>query len=109
MMSHNRPYRLLAVAALAFQVIPPLAFLTLADVFHGSPQSVPSSWERPLSLVVIGIFALASFGLGSLSAYKLMVHERLRYASPLIAFCCFPAMLAGAAYLHSLLVFLAWI
>lgn len=105
----ERFHILLTIAALAFQVIPPILLLALANGFYGESPCLPISWERPLSLGCIALFALVSFILSLWGTYGLLTHQRLRTAIPFILFCSFPAMLGGATYLHALLVFLAWV
>lgn len=95
--------------ALAFQILPPLLLYAIAVSTYGGIGNWLRSWERPASLLVLGLSAGISLLLGSLGTYGLLTRARPRTAAVLIAGCCLPALLAGAAYLHGLLVFLAWV
>jgi len=100
-------YLVLPVLALLFQLIPPLLLVMIARGAYGESRWLSEEWERPVSLVTLGLSALISWLLGSVSVYGLLTRARTRVAVPLIVFCCVPALLGGAVYLHGLLMFLA--
>ena len=94
--------------ALGFQIVPPLLFQIIARAAYAGTGNWPQAWERPASLLVLGVAAAVSISLGSLGAYGLLTRARRGIAVALIAGCCLPALFGGAIYLHGLLVFLAW-
>ncbi len=100
---------LIPVLALVFQVVPPLLLRAIAWAAYGEMGNWLQNWERPVSLLVIGLSAGAGLLLGSVGAYGLLTRVRPRTAVVLIAGCCLPAVVGGAVYLHGLLVFLAWV
>jgi hypothetical protein len=65
--------------------------------------------ERSATLLTLGLSAGVSLFLGSLGVYLLLIRARPVTALLLIVICCVPALLAGALYLHALLVFLTWV
>jgi hypothetical protein len=97
------------VFALLFQLVPPVLLWAVSTAAYAEPRRLSESWERPVSLLVLGFSAGVSLLLGSMGAYRLMVRARPSIALLLILVCCVPALLGGAVYLHGLLVFLAWV
>lgn len=105
----ERWHVLVPAAALLFQLVSPLILWIVASFAYVQPNHQPQNWERPVSLLALFSFAAVSLVLGSVGVYGLLTRFRLRIAIPLIAICCIPALLAGAAYLHGMLVFLTWV
>jgi hypothetical protein len=97
------------VSALLFQLVPPVLFWAISTTAYGAPRRLPESWERPASLLAFGFSAGVSLLLGSIGVYGLLTRTRTTVAVLLIVALCVPALLAGAIYLHGLLVFLAWV
>ena len=97
------------VFALLFQLVPPVLLWAISTAAYAEPRRLSESWERPVSLLVLGFSAGVSLLLGSIGAYGLLTRTRAAVAVPLILACCIPALLAGATYLHGLLIFLAWV
>jgi hypothetical protein len=95
--------------ALAFQIVPPALLLIIAGAAYAGTENWLQTWERPVSLFVLGSSAAISLLLGSLGAYGLLTRARPGTAIALIVGCCLPALFGGAVYLHGLLVFLAWV
>jgi hypothetical protein len=89
--------------------VPPLLLWAVATAAYGEPRRLDEPEERPVSLIVLGLSAASCLFLGSLGAYTLLIRARLSIAVLLILICCVPALLAGAVYLHGLLIFLAWV
>jgi hypothetical protein len=102
----DRRYLVIPALALLFQLTPAVIIGIIAKSAYGQPQWLPETWERPISLLVLGYSAAISWLLGSIGAYRLLAHCRPRIALLLIIVCCVPALLAGAVYLRALLVFL---
>jgi len=102
-------YLVLPLLALLFQAIPPLLFWAIATAAFTELPRLSQGGERLLSLLTLALSAGISLLLGSLGVYRLLTRARLPVALLLIVFCCLPALLGGAVYLHTLLVFLAWI
>ncbi|HLX62668.1 MAG TPA: hypothetical protein VKX17_15425 [Planctomycetota bacterium] len=96
-------------AALLFQAIPPLTLWLIARVAYVQPNHPPQNWERPVTLIALFVFSAVSFALSGFGIYGLLTRVRMSVAVPVIAICCFPALLCGATYLHGLLVFLTWV
>lgn len=94
--------------ALGFQIVPPLLLQAIARAAYAGTGTWPQAWERPASLLVLGVAAAVSIVLGSLGVYGLLTRARRGIAVALLAGCCLPALFGGAMYLHGLLVFLAW-
>jgi hypothetical protein len=92
--------------ALLFQGVPPLFFWAVSTMAYAEPRRLPESWERPVSLLGLGLCAGVSLLLGSIGAYGLLTRSRLGTAIVLIVVCCVPALIGGAFYLHALLAFL---
>jgi hypothetical protein len=105
--SSGRGHLWVAVAALLFQALPPLAISGLALATYGPAPRLSEAAGASLALWVLGLSAAVSLALGSAGAYGLLVRSRRWVAAGLIATCCLPALLAGAVYLRALLVFLA--
>ncbi len=102
----GRWHLLLPASALLFQALPPLLILFISTLAYAKPPLLPTTWDRPLSLLGLSLCAGISLLLGNLGVYTLLTRSRCATAIPLIAFCCFPALVGGMAYLHALLVFL---
>jgi hypothetical protein len=97
----------LPVIALPLQLVPPVFLWEIYASAYVEPRLLPDAWERPLTLLVLGVAAVVSLGLGSLGTYGLLTQARLGTAIALIVLCCAPVLLAGAFYLQTLIVFLA--
>jgi hypothetical protein len=97
------------VLALLFQLVPPALLWGVSTAAYAEPQRLSQSWERPVSLLVLGFSGAVSLVLGSMGVYGLLRRARPSIAVLLILLCCVPALLGGAVYLHGLLVFLAWV
>lgn len=104
---NNRTHLLIPALALLFQVVPPLLLGWIAASTYLEPFRLSESWEHPLSLLTLVLSTVISFGLGSLGIYRLLMRAHVGIATLLIIFCCMPALLGGALYLHGLLIFLA--
>ncbi|MCW3054645.1 MAG: hypothetical protein JWN14_3815 [Chthonomonadales bacterium] len=102
-------YFVLPLLALLFQAIPPLLFWAIANAAYAAPPRLTQAGERFLSLLTLALSAGISLSLGTFGTYRLLTRARLAVALLLIVFCCLPALLGGAVYLHALLVFLTWI
>ncbi len=105
----RRRHLLIPVSALLFQLAPPVMLWAISTTAYAQPRRLPDSWERPVSLLVLGFSAGVSLLLGSIGVYRLLTRARPTVAILLILVCCMPALLGGAVYLHGLLVFLAWV
>ncbi len=102
----GKVHLLLPAAAVLFQAVPPLFLRYMSAITYGPSHAAHAAWERPLSLLGMAGCAALSLFLGAAGAYFLLTRSRRFVAAPLILCCCFPALLAGAGYLHALLVFL---
>jgi len=102
-------YLALPLLALLFQAVPPLLLWAIATAAFAEPSRLSPGGERLLSLLTLLLSAGISLLLGSLGAYRLLTRARPVVALLLIVFCCLPALLGGAVYLHALLVFLTWV
>jgi hypothetical protein len=105
----GRRHLLVPVLALLFQLVPPALLWALSTAAYAEPRRLAESWERPVSLLVLGFSAGVSLLLGGIGVYGLLIRARPGIAVLLISVCCIPALLGGAVYLHGLLVFLAWV
>ena len=97
----------LPVIALPFQLVPPVVLWAIYTSAYAEPRALSEAWERPLTVLALGVAAVVSLGSGSLGTYGLLTRARLGTAMALIVLCCAPALLAGAVYLQTLIVFLA--
>jgi len=102
-------YLALPLLALLFQTAPPLLLWAIATAAFAEPPRLSQGGEHFLSLLTLMLSAGISLLLGALGAYRLLTRARAVVAVLLIVFCCLPALLGGALYLHALLVFLTWI
>jgi len=93
--------------ALLFQMAPPLLLWAISTAAYADPRRLSESWERPVSLLTLGLSAGISLLLGSIGVFGLLTRARPKVAVLLISVCCAPALFGGAVYLHGLLVFLA--
>ncbi len=105
----GRWHLVIPMLALLLQLLAPILLWAASTAAYAEPRWLSESWERPVSLVVLGFSACVSLLLGSLGVYGLLTQARLPVALLLILVCCMPALLGGAVYLHGLLVFLAWV
>jgi hypothetical protein len=105
----GRWHLVIPVLALLFQLVPPALLWAISTAAYAEPRRLSESWERPVSLSVLGFSAGVSLLLGSLGVYGLLRRSRLIVAVLLNLVCCIPALVGGAVYLHGLLVFLAWV
>ena len=105
----GRRHLVIPVLALLFQLIPPALLWAVSTAAYADPRRLSESWERPVSVLVLGFSAGVSLLLGSIGVYGLLVKARPSIAVLLVLVCCTPALLGGAVYLHGLLVFLAWV
>jgi hypothetical protein len=106
---NRRWYLILPVIALVFQIVPPLLIWVIANASYTEPRSLSQAWEDTVTPMALGMFAGAGILLGSFGAYGLLTRANPRTAVLMILFCCFPALLGGALYLHALLIFLTLI
>jgi len=95
------------VAALLFQLVPPICYLTIASAAYGAGMHIPDPVEVALTQVAIGLSALIGMFLASLGVYLLLTRCRFWTAMLLIATCCVPATLAACMHLYGLLFFAA--
>jgi hypothetical protein len=107
--NRGRRQLVIPVLALLFQLVPPALLWAVSTAAYAQPRRLSESWERPVSLVVLGFSAGVSLLLGSIGVYRFLTRARPTLAMLLILVCCLPALLGGAVYLHGLLVFLAWV
>jgi hypothetical protein len=107
--SKDRWHWVIPLLALLFQLVPPALLWAVSTAAYAEPRQLPESWERPVSLLILGFSAGVSLLLGSVGVYGLLRRARPRIAVLLMVVCCLPALLGGAVYLHGLLVFLAWV
>ena len=84
-----------------------MLFLALAVAAHAETPRLPEACVQPLSMLTLAFAAGASWTLGIAGAYGLLTRARPTVAAGMILFCCLPAILAGAVYLHAWLVFMA--
>jgi hypothetical protein len=105
----GRRHLVVPILGLLFQLVPPALLWAVSTAAYAEPRRLPESWERPVSLLILGFSASVSLLLGSLGVYGLLLRARPIIAVLLILVCCMPALLGGALYLHGLLVFLAWV
>jgi hypothetical protein len=103
----RRRHLIIPVLALLFQLVPPALLWAVSTAAYAQPRRLSESWERPVSLLVLGFSACVSLLLGGVGVYLLLTRARPTVAMLLILVCCLPALLGGAVYLHGLLVFLA--
>lgn len=102
-------YQILSIFTLLFQAVPPVLLWAISTAVYSEPNRLSESWDRPLSLLILGFSAGISLLLGSISVYGLLSHSYSAVSILFILICCIPTLLAGAVYLHSLLVFLGWV
>jgi hypothetical protein len=105
----GRWHLVIPVLALLFQLVAPVLLWAVSTAAYTEPRWLSESWERPVSLIVLGFSAGVSLLLGSIGVYGLLTRARLTVAVLLILVCCIPALCGGAIYLHGLVVFLAWV
>lgn len=103
----RRWHLVVPLLALLFQLVPPVLLWAVSTAAYGGLRPSLESWERPASLLVLGISAGVSLLLGSIGVYGLLTRACPRTAALLIPACCMPALFSGAVYVHGLLVFLA--
>ena len=56
----------LPVIALSFQLVPPVFLWAIYTSAYAEPRALSEAWERPLTLLALGVAAVVSLGLGSL-------------------------------------------
>src|SRR5262249_44836777 len=95
----GRWYLVVPVLALCFQLVPPVLLWAVSTSAYAEPRRLPESWERPVSLLTLGLSASVSLLLGSIGVYGLLIRARPKIAAVLIVVCCMPALLGGAVYL----------
>ncbi len=106
----SRWHRLVPVAAIAFQIVPPLLIYLISRFYYGDRQlEVTDPHDQIATLICLGFSASISLSLGSWGAYLLLTREKLRLASIGIVCGCIPALLTGSVYLHALLISLTWV
>jgi hypothetical protein len=106
MTGKGKGHLVVAVLALASQLVAPASLWLLSVLAYGQPRYLDEAWERPVSLAVLGGCAGVSLALGVGGAYGLLSRSRPWVAAVLLLTCCVPALLGGAVYLHALLLFL---
>ena len=102
----RRLHLLLPACALLFQVVPILFIRNVAWLTYGEPHCLPESSVWSVSLLGLALCAVTSTMLGGLGTYVLLTRSCVTTAVALIVLCCLPALIAGAVYLHAVLVFL---
>ncbi len=106
----SRWHRLVPVAAIAFQIVPPLLIYLVSHFYYGDRQlEVIDPHDQVATLICLGFSASISLFLGSWGAYLLLTRERLSSAAIGIVCGCIPALLTGSVYLHALLISLTWV
>ena len=104
-----RWHLLLPLFAVLFQALPPLFLRLVSTAAYADTASVPTWWERPVTLLGLALCAGISLALGNLGIYTLLTRSGRITAIVLITLCCVPALIAGSVYLHALLAFLTFV
>ena len=69
----GRRYLVIPLLALLFQLVPPALLWAVSTAAYAEPRRMSESWERPVSLLVLGFSAGVSLLLGTMGVYGLLI------------------------------------